>query len=388
MGKKIAVLLGSVGVTLVLLEVGFRILGFEPLHAVYSKPEIFWQHDALLGWSHEPGAKGVYRGPRPFPIEFSAPVEINSLGLRGPEIDPLPPGGQRVLLLGDSLVAGFEVSEEQHIRSLLEHRLNAALGRPIQVVNAGVRGYGTDQTWLYYTERGQKLRPDVVVFVHARNDLEDNTTLHRPRRPFGKSAFVVQPDGSLKRVGTPIPEFSYCDSCRTGDDGQIHREDTVTTRTICWFQTQLQDKSAFFTFVAQRLNAVVVSKLHRMASFQHEDGKSLSLQTSTQVTGRLLDALADSVRRSGAEFRVVILRSEWEGLRRTSSRLSESDLIFPDGLLPNSAYDRELMFKYDSHFNPLGHQRFAGLLEQPIEDALRAHTRKPQPIDNALLRTQ
>jgi hypothetical protein len=103
------------------------------------------------------------------------------------------------------MVAGFEVPEEQHIRSLLEHDLQVTLGRPIQVVNAGVRGYGTDQTWMYYKERGSKLKPDVVVFVHSANDLEDDTTLHRPRRPFGKSAFVMRPtDGSLKLVAHPF----------------------------------------------------------------------------------------------------------------------------------------------------------------------------------------
>jgi len=386
-GKKIAVLMGSLVSTLVVLEVVFRLLGYEPLHAVYSKPEIFWQHDPLLGWSHEPGAKDVYRGPRPFPIQFAAPVAINSLGLRSPEVVPVPPGGQRVLLLGDSMIAGFEVPEEQHVRSLLERELTAKLERPIQVVNAGVRGYGTDQTWMYFKERGYHLKPDVVVFVHSSNDLEDDTTLHRPRRPFGKPAFALQPDGSLKLVGSPVPDYPYCSSYRTGDDGLIHREDGVGARTMCWFQTQLQDKSAFFTFVAQRLNAAVVYKLHRMAGFPQLDAAGLKLETSTKVTGKLLDALADSVRQSGAEFRVVMWRSEWEGLRGAASALSESRMIFIDPVYANMPL-LEITFNYDSHLNQLGHKRFAAVLEEPIENALRAHLKEAPQADNPLSRAQ
>jgi hypothetical protein len=386
-GKKIAVLLGSLVLSCVVLEIAFRVLGYEPLHAVYSKPEIFWQHDPLLGWSHEPGAKDVYRGPRPFPIQFSAPVQINSLGLRGPEVLPVPPGGQRVMLLGDSMVAGFEVPEEQHTRSLLEHGLTAKLARPIQVINGGVRGYGTDQTWMFYKERGQRLKPDVVVFVHSENDLEDNTTLHRPRRPFGKPAFVLQPDGSLKLVGTPIPDFPYCSSYRTGDDGQILREDGAAARTMCWFQTQLQDKSAFFTFVAQRLNAVVVYKLHRMAGFPVLDAKGLKLETSTKVTGKLLDALADTVRQSGAEFRVVMWRSEWEHLRHATSMLSENQITFMDPVYEGMPIF-DITFQYDSHFNKLGHQRFAAVLEEPIEKALRARAKESQENDSPLSRVK
>ncbi len=37
-----------------------------------------WQHDPLLGWSHEPNAEETFVGPRPWPIEFETPVSINS----------------------------------------------------------------------------------------------------------------------------------------------------------------------------------------------------------------------------------------------------------------------------------------------------------------------
>src|SRR5207249_1510326 len=110
---------------------------------------------------------------------FRNQVRTNSLGLRGGELPPVPPGGLRVLVLGDSVVAGFEVDESKTFSAVLQDRLGAQLGVPVQVVNAGVRGYGTDQSYLYYRDQGRALHPDLVLFVASYNDREDNTTLHR-----------------------------------------------------------------------------------------------------------------------------------------------------------------------------------------------------------------
>ena len=206
--------------TLLVGEVGVRMIGYQPIYSVYSKPSIFWKHDPLLGWSHEPGSKGVYVGPRPWPVEFNASVEINSLGLRGPEIEPPPAGGRRVLFLGDSMLAAFEVEYERTFVALIGEQLTSTLGVPVQAVNAGVRGYGTDQSYLYFRERGHTLRPDAVVLVYSVNDARNNVTLHRMRRPFGKAAFKLLQDDSLELTGHPVPDYPLCSQYRlTGEFG-------------------------------------------------------------------------------------------------------------------------------------------------------------------------
>ncbi|MBW3613807.1 MAG: hypothetical protein KY439_00640 [Actinobacteria bacterium] len=255
-------------VCLVLLEIGFRVAGYEPIHRAYSKPELFWRHDPLLGWSQQPGARDTFVGPRPFPVQFRTPVRINSIGLRGGELAPVPPGGKRVLVLGDSFVAGFEVPEDKTYSALLEQQLTEALGVPVQVVNAGVRGYGTDQAYLYYRERARQLRADLVVLHETRNDPEDNTTLHRMRRPFGKAAFTPEPDGSLSLVGRPVPRYPQCSAYRLDDRFRVRRLDTARTRSFCWLQTRLSDHSAFLSFVTTRLqrNPALVHKIYNLGT--------------------------------------------------------------------------------------------------------------------------
>ncbi len=134
------------------LEAIARMSGYEPIFDVYSKPSLFWRHDPLLGWSHEPLASGTHVGPRPWPIEFRSSIEINSAGLGGPEIPEPVEGGLRLLILGDSLVAGFEVAYEDTYAFLVGGRLERSFGRPVQVINAGVRGYGMDQSLLFFRE--------------------------------------------------------------------------------------------------------------------------------------------------------------------------------------------------------------------------------------------
>jgi hypothetical protein len=121
-GAAIALIVGC-ALFIIVGEIGVRLLGYGAIFDVHSKPSIFWVQDPLLGWRHEPNAEGTYVGPRPWPVEWSTPLRINSLGLRGPELEAVPPGGYRVLALGDSLTAAFEVPYEETFTALLEEKL-------------------------------------------------------------------------------------------------------------------------------------------------------------------------------------------------------------------------------------------------------------------------
>lgn len=181
----------SVLICFLLLEAGFRLAGYQPIYKTYSKSSMLWQYDPLLGWSHIPDSEADYIGPRPWPVEFSTHIHINSIGLRGPEITAKK--GLRVLVLGDSITAGFEVPFNKTYSARLQDILNKQLNTPVQVINAGGRGYGTDQSYLYYKEKGKNLDADLVLFLHVSNDPLNNITLNRMRRPFGKPALHLIP---------------------------------------------------------------------------------------------------------------------------------------------------------------------------------------------------
>ncbi len=381
--------------TLALAEGALRLLGYSALYEVYSKPSLFWTEDALLGWRHEAGASGTYVGPRPWPIEYRTEVRINSLGLRGPEIAALPPGGFRILVLGDSLVAGFEVEWQETFPVKLEEALGRRLDFPVQVINAGVRGYGTDQAYLYYRSEGRQLDPDLVVMVHSENDAEDNATLHRMRRPFGKPAFALREDGSLELVGHPVERYPLCSQWGLDERFEPARFDGVGARSFCWLETRLADRSALFTFVTLRIRrspgllrglrdltsarvtstpglvpgAVLAGATARAATPVSADGRDA-------LTLAIYRELAAAARADGAGFLAVI--ANYRTL--DTDGLAELDIPFHRFVLRSRLLDGDaLRFENDAHFNALGHRLFAENLTPALLAAIVDSRGKPTP---------
>src|SRR5918997_1553279 len=404
-GLKLALAILSVLVTLAVVEGVFRLLGYDPVYDVYSKPEEFFQADPVLGWSFTPGARDEYVGPRPFPIEFRTDVRINSLGLRGPELDPVPPGGLRVVVLGDSWVAGLEVAENRTYTSVLTDELTDRLGVPVQVVNAGVRGYGTDQVWLLYQERLRQLDPDLVFYHTTGNDPEDNTVVHRMHRVFSKPAFALEADGDLRSVGRPVRSHAQCSEYRIVD-GEIRRIDGPRARALCWAQTRLSDHSAFFSFVTERIrgNPDLVRRLYGL-SFPDDSrppgadddaaddpaagggaptvtagpppapapGPPPALDDAHRLTSVLVEHLAADVRADGAGFVLVGHSNDLGALDLPAFDRDGIEIMRTDAALTDP--DNELI-PNDGHPNELGHRRIADVLADQLQPRLEEMTRR------------
>lgn len=119
-------------------------------------------------------------------------IELNSLGLRGPE---LRAAERRMLVVGDSLVLAANVSREHTFPVQLEERL-AQSGTDWEVLNAGVESYGPDQTLLQLQKQLPLLEPDAVVLVLcANNDFGD---LHRNK------LFGISGSGELERQSVQL----------------------------------------------------------------------------------------------------------------------------------------------------------------------------------------
>lgn len=150
-------------------------------------------HDALLGWSLEPGARTRHRTP-----EFDVAVRINDQGFRadrGYSLGP-PPQTTRIVAVGDSFTFGQGVDAHEAFPAILERRLDA------EVVNLGVPGYGLDQQLLMLESRGLRFRPDLILVGLHTPDVFRSTRASHGR--FAKPRFRLR-GGRLELTNVPVP---------------------------------------------------------------------------------------------------------------------------------------------------------------------------------------
>jgi lysophospholipase L1-like esterase len=131
----------------------------------------FMRPDPSLLWAPRPGFAGSF---------LDRPVRINSLGLRGPELQrPKPRGRRRIGCFGDSITFGYGVGDAETYPAQLDARL-----RPggAEVVNAGVTGYSSHQVALRLRDVAEAAELDVALFLVGWND--------QTRRPVDDRAYA------------------------------------------------------------------------------------------------------------------------------------------------------------------------------------------------------
>ena len=114
------------------------------------------------------------------------PVDINSHGLRSPETTyEKPPATFRILNLGDSVVMGWGVHEEDTYGRRLETMLNGeGTSQRFEIINAGVPGWNPANASAYLQAEGLKYKPDLILFgLTIANDIKGDSALLADNQP-------------------------------------------------------------------------------------------------------------------------------------------------------------------------------------------------------------
>jgi GDSL-like Lipase/Acylhydrolase family len=99
-------------------------------------------------------------------------IRLNESGLRGGPVEPLPPGGRRILFLGGSIALGWGVPEDATVEARLERMLRDK-GERVQVLNAGVGNYNADRYVSRFFKELTGLNPTDIVVHYFLRDAED-----------------------------------------------------------------------------------------------------------------------------------------------------------------------------------------------------------------------
>jgi lysophospholipase L1-like esterase len=203
--KLFLILLGLV-LGLVFAEGLLRLVDISRLQGVlksFKGPSYVNTTHELFGWALVPNAEFTFESERH--KEFKVQVKINSKGIRDREYDyQKTPGTFRILVLGDSFSAAFQVPLEETWHELLESRLGQTSPCRIEIVNAGMPGWGTGQELLYYRHEGYKYDPDLILLQIFANDVYDNY----PDR-IGPGQKLEKPLFFLNREQLELKNFPY-----------------------------------------------------------------------------------------------------------------------------------------------------------------------------------
>ncbi|NOT94683.1 MAG: hypothetical protein HOP00_00040 [Nitrospira sp.] len=165
-------------IQLTLLAVVGLVLGFglveSALRVFHLTAPLQYEPNPWFGWGHTPNAV-VWRSQDGESVE----VKINSRGLRDFDYQhEKPEGTYRIMVLGDSFSEAVQVSLENSFPKLIEAVLSGKQTlQPfrIEVINAGVSGYGTDNELLFFRSEGSRYKPDLVLLEFCIcNDVRNN----------------------------------------------------------------------------------------------------------------------------------------------------------------------------------------------------------------------
>lgn len=183
---------GLIAIAAVLLTLGLAELG---VRLFYPQP---------TGLSHQDRFGLAMHWPRMtrFLPQYGHDVSFNSAGMRDREHAKQKEAGVfRILVLGDSFMEALQVPFEASLPSQLERALQERTGKRVEVVNAGVSGWGTDDELRYLKQYGRAWRPDLVlVAMTLHNDISDNLRM---------AWHTVQHDSLVERPRAPMSFLRY-----------------------------------------------------------------------------------------------------------------------------------------------------------------------------------
>lgn len=145
-------------------------------------------YDPQLGW-----------GINPNKVSGDSMYVSNFYGIRDlDDFDLFPDTAViRIALFGDSYTHGDEVSNKETWAFFLEEELKAK-GIACEVLNFGVGGYGMDQAYLRFVERGKQVQADVVVLGLQVENFWRNLNVFRPNYSLYGGIPLTKPRGIIR----------------------------------------------------------------------------------------------------------------------------------------------------------------------------------------------
>jgi|GEM_PF-3139349 len=304
--------------------------------------------DELLGSKLKPNAR-----ENAVCSDFEVSYETNDLGLRD---DPLRESDEfRILFLGDSQTFGWGVPFGERFTERIEQNIPG-----VQVINAGVPGYGIHQMKLWLEHHGFDLKPDLVVltFIYqdllraAWADIIDSDVLPHVMRPTRQ--VTTNPHSSTQ--GHQIDQSPKCEF--------DHR--TAISEAI----TSILRQSELYSFLSVKIRFLLNRDIHdgerfidrerRAGNVKINNDLETIVQSSSQKVLAELYELA-----SIHEIPLLVVKIDAAPILWLKEVSADLGMNYVD-LAPYLQGRRNFTFEIDPHYNAKGHEQIGLHLTEEI----------------------
>jgi hypothetical protein len=149
----LALALFSIVLTLSAIEFALRLL--HPIRYAIEK-NMYYIADPFTGYRLAPFGKGQFAD--------GIPADANLHGHRSDDVSLFKETGVfRILVLGDSFTVGTSIEQSHTYPSQLQRLLRRKTQHRVEVLNAGVGGWGPFQYAQYFAHYGLEFDPDLVI---------------------------------------------------------------------------------------------------------------------------------------------------------------------------------------------------------------------------------
>ena len=309
----------------------------------------FFVSSNIEGRHNKPGFSGGFGG---IFDEFNGQVNIGSSGERLSEPVSCENVVSKVLFIGDSLTAGFEVDDKE---TFLSHFNNQCLTTKRSGTNFGVRAHDTHAVIGTYERVSSQFLHDYVVYIMSQNDFEENMQ---------PSMYV----NMTKRFG------------RRFEGEFIKPVDDLMWTTYASLRIFVSDRLSFTTFLIKQLERQ--TKASSVAVLK----STTDLEGQAQKAFDLIQQLSTMVTANGAELIVI---PDWSRNSDVNYNHNKKIKILSELIVKNlggvfyidnmaSLVDKkiqldgkqlsEMHFRNDDHLSSYGHQIISQVLLNIFQD--------------------
>ncbi len=330
-----------------------------------------WEYNDITGWYNK---KNIQRKINAF--EFKAFYSSDKNGFR--KINIKPENDSIILFIGDSFVQGLEVNNNETFTYLLQKKSK------YKIVNAGVRGFGTDQEYLLTDSLIKKIKKIKKVYVcFYINDLRENLYDNIYSQWMNKPRFIIDGDSLiLEKVNRK--KFA------NNKNEKIVKNNLGIKYNISNFIKHIFYKSSIYNIIAYKLEYtkfglwLYKKNLMNIPEYMTYDWQIVSdniLEKGLPLYDKIIEKFSKLSDETGIDIVFIILPSEFqyqESLNKQINILKELydfsfpidstyniickimdkynfEYIYPLNEFKQKDKEKTITFKMDKHLNKTGH---------------------------------